>query len=446
MNHKPKVIIVGAGFAGLNAAKGLKRADVDILMIDKNNYHTFQPLLYQVATAGLEIGDIAQQVRHIFRKQKNFRFRQASVSHIDWQSKEVILASQEVLAFDYLILALGAVYNDFGISGVYEHGFMLKSLPEAANLRSHILQQFELASAYPELIDSGILNFVIVGAGPTGVEMAGALAELFTRVFPKDYPELDVGKAKIILLEMTDKVLVPYSAKTQKYTEGVLRALGVDIRFNTSVVEVKKDEVKLKDATSILTQTLIWAAGVRAHPLVETLGLELEQGYRVKVNPDLSLPDKPYAFVLGDMAAAKNSIGDLLPQVATVAIQQGKHAAKQIIALLAEKNPSKAFSYFDKGSMAIIGRNAGVAELSRALGGFQLRGFIGWLGWLFIHLIYLPGHQNRLSALLAWAYNYLTYDRHARLISFMEREKVQADDRPEQVPGQAKRSTTNPKL
>ncbi len=426
MNLKPRVVIIGAGFAGLNAAKALKNAAVDVLMLDKNNYHTFQPLLYQVATAGLEVGDIAQQVRHIFRNQANFRFRQATVSKVDWQAKEVLLSEGEAIGFDYLIIAAGAIYNDFGIKGVYEHAFMLKSLTEAANLRSHILKQFELASSSPELIDSGILNFVIVGAGPTGVEMAGALAELFDKVLPKDYPELDLTKAKIILLEMSDRVLAPYSERTQAYTESVLRGLKVDIRFHTVVAELHKDFVEMKDGSSLPTQTLIWAAGVRAHPLAEKLGLELERAYRIKVNPDLSLPDKPYAFVIGDMAAAKNKLGDLLPQVATVAIQQGKHVGKQINRLLNQR-PSESFSYFDKGSMAIIGRNAGVAELSKNLGGFHLRGFMGWLGWLFIHLIYLPGHQNKANALLEWGYNYLTYDRHVRLIAFMKSQEGNND-------------------
>lgn len=417
--NKPKVIIIGAGFAGLNAAKALKNTPVDVLMIDKNNYHTFQPLLYQVATAGLEVGDIAHQVRGIFRKQRNFRFRQGTVTNIDWDNKNVHLSDTTTIAFDYLILAAGAIYNTFGVKGVQEHSFMLKSLSDAANLRSHILDQFELCSAHSDFIDAGKLNFTIVGAGPTGVEMAGALAELFGKVLVKDFPELDISKAKIILLEMTDKVLAPYSKKTQDYTEQTLRDMGIDVRLNTTVAEVRVNEIELKNGDIIPTSTLIWAAGVRAHPLVEKLGLELERGYRVKVEPDLSLVNKPYVFVLGDIAAAKNKLGDLLPQVATVAIQQGQHAAKQINRLVRQE-PTRVFEYFDKGSMAIIGRNAGVAELSKNLSGLKLRGFLGWVGWLFIHLVYLPGHQNRFSAFTNWAYNYFTYDRHVRLITFME--------------------------
>ena len=415
---KPRVVIVGAGFAGLYAAKALRHEAVEVLMIDQHNYHTFQPLLYQVATAGLEVGDIAHQVRDVFRKQANFRFRQASVTGVDWDGKELILAEDQRLAFDYLILGVGAVYNDFSVPGVLEHAFFLKSLTEAANIRSHILAQLERASAQPELIDEGILNFVLVGAGPTGVEMAGALVELFEHALESDFPDLDLSRAKVILLEMTDKVLAPYSERSRRYTECTLRARGVDLRLNETVAAVREHELELKSGEVIPTETLLWAAGVRAHPLAEALGVELERGYRVKVETDLSLPGKPYAFVVGDMSGAKDNEGKMYPQVAQVAIQQGKHAARQIARQL-KGEPTEAFSYFDKGIMAIIGRNAGVAELSKRLSGLELRGFLGWLGWLFIHLIYLPGHQNRFNALATWAYNYFTYDRHVRLITFM---------------------------
>ncbi len=418
---RARVVIIGAGFAGLNAAKSLKKLPVDVLMIDQNNYHTFQPLLYQVATAGLEPSDIVHQVRGIFHGQKNFRFRQGQVTGIDWQNNDVILESGEAIHFDYLVLGLGAVYNDFGTPGVKEHGFLLKTLTQANNLRSHILQQFELASAHPEMIDQGILNVVIVGGGPTGVEMAGTMIELFNRVLPKDYPEIDMSKAKIILLESSDEILTPFTPRTRIYALEILRRRGVDMQLNSRVSAVSAQEVTLKDGRTIPTKTLIWAAGVRANPLVDVLGLELDKGSRVKVNPDLSVPEKPYVFVLGDMTAAKDNAGNLYPQVATVAIQQGKYLGKAIQARLQGQNPP-TFHYFDKGSMAIIGRNAGIAELSRNLGGFRLRGFMGWLGWLFIHLIYLPGHQNRLSALTNWAYNYLTFDRHVRLINHMVEE------------------------
>ncbi|CAN5736196.1 NAD(P)/FAD-dependent oxidoreductase [soil metagenome] len=427
MEAKPRVLVIGAGFVGLYATKTLKDAAVEVLMIDQNNYHTFQPLLYQVATAGLEVGDVAQQVRDVFRKQENFNFRQGTVIGVDWDTQTVALADGEHLRYDYLILGAGAVYNNFGVPGVAEHSFMLKSLTEAANIRGHVLAQFERASAHPELLERGVLNFVIVGAGPTGVEMAGALVELFDHALTKDYPDLDLSKAKVILLEMTDRVMAPYSERSQKYTEKVLRRRGVDIRLNTTVAEVRAHEVELKSGETIPTETLLWAAGIRASPLVDALGLELDKGYRVKVNTDLSVPGRANVFVAGDMSGAKDAEGKMYPQVAQVAIQGGKHAAKQILADLG-RTKREPFRYFDKGIMAIIGRNAGIAELSKTFLGVKLRGFLGWLGWLFIHLIYLPGHQNRFNAFANWAYNYFTFDRHVRLITFMRPSPAEVAD------------------
>ncbi len=412
----PRIIIIGAGFAGLNAAKQFRNQDAQVLLIDQNNYHTFQPLLYQVATAGLETDDIAHQVRGIFRRQGNVRFLKAKVTGIDWDNKQVLLLNQESRGFDYLIIAVGAVYNDFGIPGVREHSFMLKSLTEATTIRSHILQQFENASAKSDHRNDGSLNFVIVGGGPTGVEMAGALLELFEHPLKNDFPELDLSMAKVFLVEMATELLTAYSKRSQLYAEKILRERGVDIRLTESVTEVNPDAVTLSSGLRIPTHTVIWAAGVRGHPLAERLGLELTRGYRIQVNNDLSIPNYPYAFVAGDLAGLPNAQGQLYPQVATVAIQQGQHVGRQILQRLKGQD-SQAFHYFNKGSMAIIGRNAGIAELSKKLGGFHFRGFLGWLAWLFIHLIYLPGYQNRVVALANWAYNYLTYDRHKRLIT-----------------------------
>jgi NADH:ubiquinone reductase (H+-translocating) len=426
---RPQVVIIGAGFVGLNAAKKLKNAPVDVLVIDQNNYHTFQPLLYQVATAALEPTDIAYQVRGVFRRQRNFRFLQGKVTGVDWNNQDVLLESGAAVHYDYLILGAGAVYTDFGTPGVKEHGFLLKTLEEANNLRSHILQQFELASIHPELIDEGVLNFVIVGGGPTGVEMAGALVELFNGVLSGDYPEVDMKKVKVTLLESSDEILTPYTPRTRVYTLEVLRSRGVDMQLNSRVSAIDENQVMLKDGRTIPTKTLIWAAGVRASPLVDTLGLELDKGFRVKVNEDLSVPGKtnvagkPNVFVAGDMSGAKNKEGVFYPQVATVAIQQGQYVGKTIAALETGQT-AKPFYYFDKGIMAIIGRNSGIAELSPKLGGFKLRGFLGWLGWLFIHLIYLPGHQNRFNAFTNWTYNYFTYDRHVRLINYMSEKKA----------------------
>jgi NADH:ubiquinone reductase (H+-translocating) len=412
---RPRVIVVGAGFGGLNAAKALAGADVDVLVIDQHNFHTFQPLLYQVATAGLDAGDIAYQVRGIFRRQRNVRFLMGRVTAVDWGAHEVALASGVRLGFEYLVVAAGGVYHDFGTPGVFEHGFVLKSLHEAVALRSHMLRQFELAAADPEHVDRGGLTFVIVGAGPTGVEMAGAMVELFDRVLPSDYPELDLGRARVVLLEMTEHVLAPYGERSRRYAERVLRRRGVDVRLGGAVAEVRRDHVVLADGTRLDTHTLIWAAGIRAHPLAEALGVPLARASRVALQSDLSLPDHPEAFVVGDMAGTTGDSATLYPQVAQVAIQQGRHAAATIVRRL-RGEPGTPFRYADRGQMAIIGRSAGVAELSRRLGGFRFTGFLGWLAWLFIHLIYLPGHQNRVNAFTTWTVNFFTFERHARLI------------------------------
>src|SRR5690554_956532 len=417
MSPRPRVIIIGAGFGGLYAAKALRTAPVDVLLLDQNNFHTFQPLLYQVATAGLDAGDIAYQIRGIFQRQKNFSFRQAQVLDVDKDRNQVVLEDGERLDFDYLIAAPGAVYNDFGTPGVREHAFVIKSLERSIALRGHILEQFERAAADPSLVDQGALTFVIVGAGPTGVEMSGALVELFERVLQADYPELDMRLARVVLVEAANAVLPPFSERSQRYAEKVLRRRGVDVRLGATVAEARDDAVVLRSGEVIPSQTIVWAVGVRSSPLAERLETELLRGFRVKVEPDLSLPGHPDIFAVGDLVGAgpEPDAGKLYPQVAQVAIQSGKHAARTILRRM-QGRPGQPFIYEDLGSMAIIGRNAGIAELSPRFFNIKLRGFLGWLGWLFLHLIYLPGFRNRFSAVFSWAYNYFTFDRHARLI------------------------------
>lgn len=412
---RKRVVIVGAGFAGLYAAKKLKSAAVDVLLIDKNNYHTFQPLLYQVATSALNPDEIAHSVRATFRNQKNFDFLQGTVQSVNWNTKEVLLADSETVNFDYLILATGAIYNDFGVEGVQDNAFFLKGLNDAINLRSHILECFEEANKNPEKIEDGLLNIVIVGGGPTGVEMAGALSELYTNVLRKDFPKLDFAKANVILVEQANTLLGQYSEGSGSYAKENLDRLGADIRLGESVTSASKDSVTLASGEVIRSHTLVWAAGVRAHPLAEALNIELTRGYRIAVDADLSIPTKKHAFVAGDLAGAVDSDGNLLPQLCPVAIQQGSHVAKQIKADLTGR-ARQDFKYFDKGTMAIVGRNAGIAEMSPQLGGFKLRGFIGWLAWLFLHIVYLIGFQNRFLVLSNWFYSYLSRDRHARLI------------------------------
>lgn len=415
MRQREKVVIIGAGFGGLNAAKALRHAPVDVLLIDANNFHTFQPLLYQVATAALDAGDVAHQVRQVFAKQRNFRFRHGRVQAVDMQARELTLADGAVVDYDYLIVAAGAVYSDFGVPGVRDNAYVLKSLERSTALRSHILKRFERAAVDRNAIERGALTFVVVGAGPTGVEMAGSLSELFTRVLPADYPELDLRLARVVLIEGAGEVLPTFGERSRRYAERTLRQRGVDVRLGSTVAAVSDRAVTLKSGEVIPCETVVWAAGVTAHPLANALGAPQGRGGRVLVTEDLSLEEHSEVFVIGDMAASVDTNGALLPQVAQVAIQGGKHAARTIVRRLQGRAP-EPFKYFDLGSMAIVGRSSGIAELSPALGGLRMRGFIGWLGWLFLHLIYLPGYRNRLSALISWAYNFFTFDRHARLI------------------------------
>ncbi len=409
--RRPRVVIVGAGFAGLNAAKQLRRAPVEVVLIDRNNYHKFQPLLYQVATAGLEPDEIAHNAREIFRNAANVTFRLGTVRAVDPAKKRVWLHSGHSLAYDYLILAAGAVTGYFGVEGVREHGFPLKNLPDAIDLRNHILRLFEQVERDPEAAPEGALTFVIVGGGPTGVETAGALVELFD-VMRKDYRRVDTRTARVILIEMTPELLPPYRRASRAYTRRVLERRGVEIRTQTTVARVAEGAVHLEDGQAIPTQTLIWAAGVRGALVAETFGADLEKGQRLAVAPDLRVPGYPDVFGAGDLAGGKDADGALLPQVAQVAIQQGRHAARQILRLLQGK-PTRPFRYRDLGQMATIGRHAAVAEFPR---GVTVKGLVAWILWVFIHIMKLVGFRNRLNVFVNWVYNYFAYDRNARLI------------------------------
>jgi len=427
--RRPHVVVVGAGFAGLNVVRGLRGAGADVTLVDQRNHHTFQPLLYQVATAALDAGDVAHQVRDVLRDAAHARFRMGRVVGIDLADQRLTLEvgrspadpvglgelpRRETLGFDHLVLAPGAVYHDFGIPGVREHAYVLKSAAEAVALRGHLLRLLEDAARDPAGVTDGALDVVVVGAGPTGVEMAGAMVELFERVLPSDYPELDLGRVRIVLLEAAPHVLGPYQPATRDYAARVLRGRGVDLRTGAVMREATATHVRLADGSALRYGTLVWAAGVRAHPLAEALGVPLDRAGRVPVDDDLSLPGHPRVWLAGDVAGSVGTTPPL-PQVAQVAKQQGAHVARSLRARFAGR-PTRPFRYRDLGQMAIIGRSAGVAELSPGLGGMRLRGLLGWLAWLFIHLVHLPGHQNRLRALIGWAFEWFTYDRHARLI------------------------------
>lgn len=409
---RPRVVIVGAGFGGLEAARALRRVPVEVVLVDQNNYHTFQPLLYQVATAALEPEEIAHAVRGVFQRQANVDFRMATVTGVDFEARQVLTEAGIPISYDYLILAAGASTNDFGVPGVEANAFPLKSLSDAINLRSHVIRQFEQAALNPPCVEEGALNFVVVGGGPTGVEMAGALVELFDMVLKKDFRAMDVAQAKVYLIEMTGHVLSPFAEKLRRYAARVLKRRGVELLLETSVVEVTEEGVRLKSGEFIPTQTLIWAAGVRASRLADALSVEQGRGGRILVEPDLRITGREREFVVGDLAASRDEAGNLYPQLAPVAMQGARHAARQIEHLL-KGEETEPFIYRDKGIMATIGRNAAVAEIEP---GIKARGFAAWLVWLFLHLMMLVGFRNRVVVFVNWAWNYFTYDRSARMI------------------------------
>jgi NADH:ubiquinone reductase (H+-translocating) len=409
------VVIVGAGFGGLAAAQRLEREAVDVLLVDQRNYHTFQPLLYQVATAGLNAADVAYAVRGIFQRAHRVAFRNARVTSIDLDERRVHLDGEEPVPYDHLIVAAGSAANFFGTPGCEEHCLPLYSLDEAVRLRNHVLRQFELADADPSLVERGALTFVVVGGGPTGVEVAGALAELISHVLRKDFHTLDVARARVVLVEQSDRLLAAFSPRSRRYARRTLESRGVEVWLDAAVAEVRADSVHLANGDVLHTATLVWAAGVRAGPLADALGaggVRQGRGGRLVVGADLSLPGHPNAYAIGDVADIDDGRGGRLPQLAQVAMQSGGHAAEQILATIA-REPRSAFTYRDKGTMATIGRRAAVAELA---GGRELTGAVAWLAWLALHLLYLLGMRNRVSVFVNWAWNYLTWDRGPRLI------------------------------
>ncbi len=418
---RPHVVILGAGFGGLAAAKALADAPVDVTLVDRHNFHTFQPLLYQVATSGLTPGDVAHPVRGIFQDQDNLAFRQATVTGADLEARVLHLAGPHQdavdLPFDHLVVAAGATANTFGIEGVADHGFPLYQLADAVRLRNHVLERFEATDADPSLLDQGSLTFVVVGGGPTGVEVAGALAELFDMVLRRDFKHLDVGRARVVLVEMLDDLLTPFAPSSRRHAREALADRGVEIRTGTAVARVDRDVVVLAGGEEIPAQTLVWAAGVQANPVAGVMGLPTGRNGRVPVGPDLAVHGRPGVWAVGDVAAATGRDGRALPQLAPVAIQSGRHVGRQIARTVAGR-PTHAFRYVDKGTMATIGRRRAVAELPL---GIRLRGTPAWLAWLGLHLLFLAGFRNRISVFVNWAWNYLTWDRGPRLILVPDR-------------------------
>jgi NADH dehydrogenase len=411
---RPTVVIVGAGFGGLRAARALRKAPVDVVLVDRRNYHLFQPLLYQVATAGLEPEQIARPVRAVLRRQKNFEFRMTEVTGLESGAKRLLTADGPI-AYDYVILAVGGETNYFGLPGVPEHGFGLKDVPEAIRIRNHVLHAFERAMLEPDPERRRAeLTFVVVGGGPTGVEMAGALSELIRLVLVKDYPRLNIKDVRVLLLEATDRLLGPMPARLREAAAETLWRKHVEVRFGATVADYDGKRVVLKSGEVIPAGTLIWAAGAKAVQLTSHLGLPTARQGRIPVSETLQVSGHDGVYVIGD-AAYLEADGEPLPMMAPVAIQMAETVARNIRRQLDGAAPIP-FRYHDPGSLATIGRNAAVAYIW----GIGFTGFPAWVVWLVVHIIQLIGFRNKLFVLLNWAWDYFFYERAARLITTMD--------------------------
>lgn len=414
-----RVVIIGMGFGGLGAARVLAGENLELIMVDRHNYHLFQPLLYQVATAGLEQEAIAYPLRAISRRWQNSSFIMAETNAVDLEEK-CVLSSAGRIRYDYLIVAAGSRTNFFGLQSVERHAFDLKRLDQAEDLRNQILLMFERASRESDpLRRSALLTFVIVGGGPTGVEFAGALRELILYVLSKDHPDISSAETRIVLVEAAASLLTSMPPDLRDYACTKLRTMGVEVLLEARVVNATAETVELHDGTKLASHTLFWSAGVAAAELAEGLpGVSRAGSGRIVVQPDLSIKGHPEVFVIGDMACCLQD-GAPLPMMAPVASQQGRYVARAVLAC-ERGRPAPPFRYFDKGAMATIGRSSAVATT----GNLRFRGFPAWLVWLVLHLFYLVGFRNRLMVVMNWAYYYFFHERLVRLITAEKRRAV----------------------
>jgi NADH dehydrogenase len=407
----PRVVIVGGGFGGLYAARALRRAPVEVTVVDRRNHHVFQPLLYQVAMAGLSPGDIASPIRWILRRQKNVEVILAEASGFDLAANRLIL-TDDVLEYDYLIVATGATHAYFGHDEWRRTAPGLKTLEDALEIRRRVLIAFERAEREKDPARrTAELTFVVIGGGPTGVEMAGALAEISRHSLAKDFRHFDPGSARILLVEGGPSILSAFPEDLRQAALRDLERLGVTVRTNSIVTDVGPGVVSI-GGDSIQAETVLWAAGVSASPLGAALGVPLDRAGRVRVLPDLTIPGASNVFVIGDLASLAGEDGRPLPGVAQVAIQMGRHAVHNILRAI-ERQPLRPFRYHDLGNMATIGRASAIADFGR----FRLTGLLAWLAWLFVHILNLIGFRNRVAVMIQWAWAYLTYQRAIRLIA-----------------------------
>ncbi|MFP5345963.1 MAG: NAD(P)/FAD-dependent oxidoreductase [Actinomycetes bacterium] len=404
---RPRVVVIGGGFAGMSAVRELSVADVDVLLLDQHGYNTFQPLLYQVATGGLNPGDVTYPLRAFTSRYRNASFRRAKVTGLDLQAKRVLTATGNPVEYDYLIICAGVAANFFGTPGADENALVMYSRAGALHVRDKLMTSIEDAAQKLKGAPEPVV--VVVGAGATGVEMAGALAELRNTAVPVAYPELSFSRVRVILVEMGDKVLAPFAPKLRDYTEKELRERGVDLRLRTAVKEVRPHSVLLADGDQVPTAGTVWAAGVSAAPVTEGWSLPTGKSGRVKVRDDLRVEGYDNVFAVGDVAINED---DPLPQLAQPAIQGGRHAAVQIRRMLAG-SPTEPFHYKDKGIMATIGRSDAVVQLPS---GIKLKGFIAWIAWVLLHIVTLVGNRNRIATMANLSVRYLAWPGALNLI------------------------------
>jgi NADH dehydrogenase len=409
---RPHVLVLGGGFAGVGAARKLRRADVDVTLVDKNDYHTFQPLLYQVATDLLETTACGHPLRDLFHEHANVAVHEATVTGIDLAAREVQFAEMAPLTYDYLVLGLGAGVNFFGVEGAEEHAFPMYTLADALRLKDHVLQKWEDADRDPALVEDGAVNIVIVGGGPTGIESAGALAELYRSNFSEDYRRIPQEQARIVLVEAGSALLPMFRSDIRSYTRKALEDRGVEVLLGEVVESIEPTRVTLKSGTVIKAHTLVWGAGLQASPLGDQLGVELQHGHRVPTEPDLSIAGHPEVFAVGDIAWITDAkTNEVLPQLGSVALQAGERAGENIARLVAGKG-TEPFEYHDKGTMATIGRGAAVVQ---SRGGRTLKGRAAFLAWGGVHLALLSTGEDRTKAVVDWTWAGFTHERPGRI-------------------------------
>ncbi len=410
--RRHRVVILGGGFGGVGAAQKLKDADAEVVLVDRHDYHTFQPLLYQLATGLLETTGVGHSLRDLLARHDNTAIHKATVTAVDLDGRTVSFQELAPISYDHLVLALGAEVNFFGTSGAAEHAFPMYTLRDAVRLKDHLLERWEAADRDPNLVSDGALNVVVVGGGPTGVETAGAIAELYRGELAKDYRDIDEENARVTLVEAGPELFPMFKPKLRAYTAKALTDRTVEVLTGTAVASVSPTRVKLESGEELKAHTLVWGAGLQGNALVRSLGLELQRGNRIGVGPELTLPGHPEVFAVGDAAAITDAkTNTVLPQLGSVALQSGEHAGETIARIVSGKE-TKPFAYRDKGTMAAIGRGAAVVQM---LGGRTMTGRKAQLAWGSVHLALLPTNQDRAKAIVDWAGAAATHQRAGRI-------------------------------